>query len=335
MTANEVDAKVRERAEELSSKTVALAQMRTEEVAVKQAENAQEVQTKAQRNVEEAAVKARVRATQDDVDASKQVLLDAQYAFSNASMLIGNTALGTVEDDKTKLFVCGSTANSQSAYMQFSVLHSIDGGGMVDEDAIREGKLKLFKVAGAESPFVVMTTECAWSRRSLTYGVSQELPGGVQIGAGTFPAENGKWVIVELDLEQLDMLRERSKNMCLEVRGGPSTDFPVVVGSEISSRPPQLSLYVAKGQKRKRADSLQKSDSMRLKILNAAEADMRNKTEIAAYASVKRDIRDGLIKYRNLHSEVARRVAVRMSEWRQQISPLAADSKQKNRQCPE
>jgi hypothetical protein len=153
LTAYEVDQKVQERAAELGSKTVALSQMRAEELAVKTAENSQEAATKAQKAVEESDIKARVIATQTELAASQQALLAAEYVFGNATQAPGNQALGADQHKKTKLFVSGSTSMQKSAYLKFSLHNSLRGGVVSDEDAIREAELKFYKVV-TEEPHV-------------------------------------------------------------------------------------------------------------------------------------------------------------------------------------
>lgn len=244
--------------------------------------------------------------------------------YNEATQDPGNT-LQTLSN-RDVLSVSDSKISQARAYLKFGLGDILGNAG-----AVVHAELKLFKIAGNPGPFTVVASSCLWNAFTLTWATSEYINSGTthELGSGTFPAENGKWIKVSLDPEKLESARMiSSPSVCIYIKGtGDPTKIDgdgnlvvntVSLGSGASLHRPVLSVRATSGPVRVAVPE-PNTESPEEQAMEQTVAVQRNKTVVAVIKAVRQEILMRSTDKADFDVRVRYLVSVRMSQWRQGV----------------
>jgi hypothetical protein len=242
--------------------------------------------------------------------------------YEEATQDSGNTV--QTLSNRDVLLVSNSKTSKARAYLKFGL-----GGKVGYSGAVVRAELKLFKIAGNQGPFTVVTSSCQWNAFMFTWATSESIERGIthELGSGTFPAENGKWIKVSLDHKKLELARMISSPfvcICIKSTGDPTKidgDGNLVVntislGSGASLHRPVLSVRATSGPVRVVVPEPY-TESPEEEAMELAIAVQRNKTVVAVTKAVRNEISMRTTDKADFDVRVRYLVSLRMSQWRQ------------------
>jgi len=203
------------------------------------------------------------------MEAAKNAANEAKASVKAMMNAPSNTAFGEEADMEGELRILGADDWTMNTYMKFPL------STLKDTDTVVEGNLKLFKFGGGNGPIKVHIASCGWSRRDITYTMSEVDPGGFQlvqadVGDDTseLPEAEKQWFDIKLRGDTIQSARLEGTHVCMKISGGPADSF-AVISSELTDKKPELVLYAKEGplpdDGTKREDLLNEEDHKKIK----------------------------------------------------------------------